>query len=56
LSLTVINDKPGSQADRYQARWVLIRPDQFVAWVGQDITVSADEASHLLRCASGQAA
>lgn len=56
VTLTVVNDSPGSQADRYQARWVLIRPDQFVAWVGQDVTVSADEARHLLRCASGQAA
>lgn len=55
MTLTVVNDKPGSQTDRYQARWVLVRPDQFVAWVGQDITVSSDEARRLLGRATGQA-
>ena len=55
MALTVVHDEPGSQADRYQARWVLVRPDQFVAWVGQDITVSSDEARRLLGRASGRA-
>ena len=53
IALTVVRTASGAEADRYQARWVLIRPDQFVAWRGQAPGVSAQAASLLLRQAAG---
>ena len=53
IALTVVHTASGAEADRYQARWVLIRPDQFVAWHSQAPGVSAQAASHVLRQAAG---
>ena len=53
MALTVVRTAAGSEADRYQARWVLIRPDQFVAWHSQAPSLSAQAASHVLRQAAG---
>ena len=53
ITLTVVRTASGAEADRYQARWVLIRPDQFVAWRSQAPRVSAQVASHVLRQAAG---
>jgi hypothetical protein len=32
IPLTVIHLDAGTQRDRYEASWALVRPDQFVAW------------------------
>ena len=38
--------------ERYQARYVLVRPDQFVAWAGDEVS---PEPASLLRKAAGVA-
>ena len=47
VPLTVVQEASGQAADRYEARWVLVRPDQFVAWVSVEPTISA-ELAHAL--------
>jgi 4-hydroxyisophthalate hydroxylase len=49
LPLTVIADTRSSGRERYDAQYVLIRPDQFVAWAGNE----ADDATQILRKAIG---
>ena len=34
--LTVVRDAAGGEPDRYAAKLVLVRPDQFVAWAGDE--------------------
>ena len=53
LPLTVRQESKGSEADRYQARWVLVRPDQFIAWVGHD-SLSQQDVQAVLAMARGQ--
>jgi hypothetical protein len=53
LPLTVIEEAHGQQADRYQAHWVLVRPDQFIAWVGHDADIGLEQAHALLAHALG---
>ena len=55
LPLTVIEEAQGQEADRYQARWVLVRPDQFIAWVGHDADIGPEQAHALLAHALGGA-
>jgi heme/copper-type cytochrome/quinol oxidase subunit 2 len=43
---------PGLGADRYEAKWVLVRPDDFVAWTSQEETVSPQTAALVLARAS----
>jgi hypothetical protein len=49
VPLTVIHEPTGSQADRYEARWILVRPDQFVAWVSEEQTISPALAQQLFK-------
>ena len=49
VPLTVIDEALGAEADRYEAQWVLVRPDQFVAWVSHDLTVNANQALQLFK-------
>jgi hypothetical protein len=49
LPLTVVQEASGQEADRYEARWVLVRPDQFVAWVSDEPTISAENAQELFK-------
>ncbi|CCE08776.1 Monooxygenase, FAD-binding [Bradyrhizobium sp. STM 3843] len=51
VPLKVINDTAADGRERYAARLILVRPDQFVAWAGDD--VSGDETTRLLRRAIG---
>ncbi|NBA95480.1 FAD-dependent monooxygenase [Pseudomonas sp. R5(2019)] len=45
LPLTIIEDGTASEASRYGTHLVLIRPDQFVAWVAnEDVSLSFAEA------------
>lgn len=53
LPLAVVACPRGSQADRYDATLVLVRPDQFVAWTSQGPGVDLDEARDVLRLAGG---
>jgi len=53
IRLTVVEEKVSAESARYQAKWILVRPDQFIAWTSQDATVSLDQAQHLLRLANG---
>jgi hypothetical protein len=53
LPLTVIEEAHGQEADRYQARWVLVRPDQFIAWAGHDADIGLEQAHALLAHALG---
>ncbi len=55
LPLTVIEEARGHEADRYQTRWVLVRPDQFIAWVGHDADIGPEQAHALLAHALGGA-
>jgi heme/copper-type cytochrome/quinol oxidase subunit 2 len=45
----------GLGADRYEAKWVLVRPDDFVAWTSQEETVSPQTAASVLARASANA-
>jgi len=54
LPLTVRQESKGAEADRYQARWVLVRPDQFIAWVGHDNRLSEQDVQGVLAMARGQ--
>lgn len=49
LPLTVVHQDLGSEADRYEAAWVLVRPDQFIAWVGESQHIDATQAQALFK-------
>jgi hypothetical protein len=49
IPLTIVTDAGGGEVAKYDARLVLVRPDQFVAWTGG----SADDAGAILRRAAG---
>ncbi len=53
LPLTIVRDLGTEETLRYQARWVLVRPDQFVAWVAHDAALSAAEVDEVLSFVSG---
>lgn len=53
LPLTVVTDTAEEQASRYQARWILVRPDHFVAWASQSERVGPEEARQVLARARG---
>ena len=54
VPLKVIHEHTGSHADRYEARWILVRPDQFVAWVSEEQTIHPDLAHQLFKRLRGQ--
>ena len=41
VSLTVVRDQAGGEPDRYEAKLVLVRPDHFVAWAGDEAPADA---------------
>ncbi len=53
VPLTVIEDKMSGQLARYEAQLILIRPDQFVAWVGHEAGLSLVTADQVIRWARG---
>ena len=55
MPLTVIEDGTEGEAARYEARLVLVRPDQFVAWSTREAQVGIDETRRILRLARGDA-
>jgi 2-polyprenyl-6-methoxyphenol hydroxylase-like FAD-dependent oxidoreductase len=54
IPLTLVEDSRDGERARHKASLVLLRPDQFVAWAGDDVASEA-EASRLLRQAAGLA-
>ncbi|MGV3572562.1 MAG: FAD-dependent monooxygenase [Ramlibacter sp.] len=55
LPLTVVEAPAQGEAQRYAARWVLVRPDQFVAWASQDAEITEATALRVLALARGEA-
>ncbi len=49
VPLTVVHEPTGQEADRYEARWVLVRPDQFVAWVSDEPIIPPTLAQALFK-------
>ncbi len=55
LPLTVVEDDAQGETARYEAKCVLVRPDQFVAWSTRDARLAIGEARQLLKLATGTA-
>lgn len=53
LPLAVVQGQGAGEHDRYKARLVLVRPDQFVAWAGSGAELGADQAREVLEVAAG---
>jgi hypothetical protein len=53
LPLTLVQDTAQDERQRYAAPLVLVRPDQFVAWVGTG-TVSREDALLILQRNAGK--
>ena len=49
VPLKIVHQAVGSEADRYNAPWVLVRPDQFIAWVGESLQVDDQQAQELFQ-------
>jgi len=56
VPLTVVALAADSGAQRYAARWILIRPDEYVAWISQDEVISAQSAREVLAQATAKVA
>ena len=54
VPLSVIENPAGGETERYGARWVLVRPDQFVAWVSCEANQPGKEVRDALRLARGK--
>jgi hypothetical protein len=52
VPLKIVALPSGLGAERYDAKWVLVRPDDFVAWTSQEEVVSAQTAALVLTRAS----
>ncbi|MBO0742873.1 MAG: monooxygenase, partial [Hyphomicrobiaceae bacterium] len=50
VPLEVIRDRRTRGTERYEAKYVLVRPDHFVAWAGNEVS---PEAATILRRAVG---
>lgn len=53
VPLAIVEEPGGGETARYEAGLVLVRPDQFVAWVGGRETLTPDGATQVLRRAQG---
>jgi 4-hydroxyisophthalate hydroxylase len=49
IPLTIIHQDAGTDSDRYESAWVLIRPDQYVAWTGASPSIDAVDIRSLLQ-------
>ncbi len=55
IPLTLVEDPADGDCARYGARWVLVRPDHFIAWVGGRGVLATQEAHDVLALARGAA-
>ena len=53
VPLSVVQDAGGGETARYEASWVLVRPDQFVAWVGHEPAVAREDPLRVLDLVRG---
>jgi len=53
IPLAVVEQPTPGEAQRYAARWVLVRPDHFVAWTSAQGEVSPTQARRVLARAQG---
>ena len=53
LPLKLVADEGQGEAGRYQARLVLVRPDQFVAWAADEAVADEQRAEDVLRRVRG---
>jgi hypothetical protein len=57
IPLTLVQEPAHSETktetDRYEAKSILVRPDQFVAWASQEAPSDAAQAQQLLRSIVG---
>lgn len=53
LPLKIVTLASNSGAERYTAKWILVRPDEFVAWTSQHQAVSEQNALQVLATAIG---
>jgi len=53
LPLTVVETAASGEAGRYNAKLVLVRPDQFVAWASQVPDLSTSEAQEVIHLVAG---
>ena len=53
VPLAVVQDACTGEVERYRARLILVRPDQFVCWAGEDIAHEEGQALHILSVAKG---
>jgi hypothetical protein len=54
VPLTVVEDPGDGEAARYAARLVLVRPDQFVAWMSTSPKPAVDDVQRLLLAVVGR--
>jgi 2-polyprenyl-6-methoxyphenol hydroxylase-like FAD-dependent oxidoreductase len=53
VPLRVVSEATGAETDRYKAHWILVRPDQFIAWVGYDAHIRPDQAAQIFKRVRG---
>ena len=53
LPLNIITEQSGAETDRYEKRWVLIRPDQFIAWSSDQAHMNAAQIQAVLQRIQG---
>lgn len=56
LPLAVVEAPAEGEAQRYAARWVLVRPDHFVAWASPAAAIAPETARDVLALAQGRTA
>lgn len=54
VPLKMIHQDVGGEADRYEASWILVRPDQFVAWTSDVPDIDTHQIHALLQHLKGQ--
>jgi 2-polyprenyl-6-methoxyphenol hydroxylase-like FAD-dependent oxidoreductase len=54
VPLNVVHEPAGAPADRYEAHWILVRPDQFVAWMSEEKTIDPNLAHMVFKRLRGQ--
>jgi hypothetical protein len=54
MPLKIIHQDVGGEADRYEAAWILVRPDQFVVWTSEVPEIDIHQIHALLQHLKGQ--
>ncbi len=54
LPLDIVEDAGTAETQRYAARWVLVRPDHFVAWASADAGLAPGQLVQVVQAAQGR--